>query len=188
LILGLPLPVTAAQILWINLVSDGFPDLALTIDPKPDGIMQRPPRDPRESLVPRWMRTLIGLISFVGGVIALSFFIYFYKTTGDLILARSITFLALGVNSLVFVYSVRTLTKPFWTNNLFENGWLNLAVLVGFFFQFLPFTTEKLRSFFGIEFPGFYPLLLVFAGSLLMFIIIELVKSVIRKKLEWFQH
>ena len=104
---------------------------------------------------------LIGIISTVGGLIALTLFIYYFKTTGDVILARSITFLALGVNSLIFVFSVRTLTEPFWTSNIFENKWLNLSVLVGLVFQFIPFSTESLRKFFGLEFPGVGPLMVV---------------------------
>src|SRR5690606_31170536 len=50
LILGLPLPITALQIVWINLISDGFPNLALTVDPKRPGIMEERPRPPKERL------------------------------------------------------------------------------------------------------------------------------------------
>lgn len=187
LILGLPLPVTAGQILWINLVSDGFPDLALTVDPKTKGIMSKPPRSPGEHLMTDWMKMLIGIVSLVGGLIALTLFIYFYNSTGNLILARSVAFSALGVNSLVFVFSVRTLTKPFWQENPLENKWLNIAVLAGLVLQFLPFTSG-LKGFFGLEFPGFYPLALVFAASFLMFIIIEALKALVRRHIEWFQH
>ena len=63
LVPGLPLPITAAQILWINIVSDGFPHLALTVDPKRPGLMKLPPRNPREELVAPWMRWLILVIS-----------------------------------------------------------------------------------------------------------------------------
>ena len=103
-------------------------------------------------------------------------------------LARSVTFLVLGINSLIFAFSVRTLTKPFWSNKVFENKWLNLAVLAGFVFQFIPFSTESLRKFFGLKFPGVVPLIVVIVSSLMVFIIIEGLKSVIRKHLEWFQH
>src|SRR3989344_3546250 len=68
LFLKLPLPVSAAQILWINLVSDGFPDLALTLDPKTRGIMRRNPRNGSENLVAPWMKTLIFIVSLVGGI------------------------------------------------------------------------------------------------------------------------
>lgn len=188
LVLGLPLAVTAGQILWINLVSDGFPDLALTIDPKAEGIMQRPPRPPWEPIATRWMKMLIGIISLVGGIIALFLFVYFYKTTNDLILARSVAFAALGVNSLVFVFSIRTLTQPFWVENPLDNKWLNIAVFVGLFFQFLPFSTPQFRDFFGLKFPGPAPIAAVFLAAGFVFIMIEVTKAVVRKHLEWFQH
>ncbi|MFC1710414.1 cation-translocating P-type ATPase [Patescibacteria group bacterium] len=188
LILALPLPVTPAQILWINLVSDGFPDLALTVDPKTKGVMGKSPRSPKEKIVSKWMKVLIAITSLTGGLIALSFFIYFYKTTGDEVLARSITFASLGVNSLVFVFSVRTLTEPFWKSNPLVNKWLNLAVFAGLIFQFIPFATPGLRSFFEIKNPGVYPIILVFGGSLITFIIIEVGKGVIRSKAKWFSH
>ena len=188
LLLSLPLPVSPAQILWINLVSDGFPDLALTVDPKSKGIMDRPPRSPKDKIVSKWMKALIALTSLTGGIIALSFFIFFYKLTGDEILARSVTFASLGVNSLVFVFSVRTLTDPFWKSNPFVNKWLNLAVLAGLIFQFIPFATPNLRAFFDLKFPGVGPIILVFGGSIITFIIIEVGKAIIRSRTKWFQH
>ena len=129
LILGLPLPVSAAQILWINLISDGFPDLALTVDPKVHGIMEKPPRSPRESLVASWMRRLILIISLAGGITALGLFIFFYQLSGDLLLSRSIAFATLGVNSLVYVFSIRTLKEPFWVENPFNNMWLKTCFM-----------------------------------------------------------
>ena len=134
------------------------------------------------------MKALIALTSLTGGIIALTFFIYFYKTTGDETLARSVTFASLGVNSLVFVFSVRTLTDPFWKSNPFVNKWLNLAVLAGLIFQFIPFATPGLRAFFDLKFPGVGPIILVFGGSIFTFIIIEVGKAAVRNRTKWFQH
>jgi len=178
--LKLPLPVSAAQILWINLVSDGFPDLALTLDPKTRGIMRRNPRNGSENLVAPWMKTLIFIVSLVGGIIALSIFVYFYKTTNDLVLARSITFAALGVNSLVFVFSIRTLQESFWEENPFDNVWLDLAVVSGLLFQIAPFYITPLRQFLGLVPLSLMHWLIIFSVSILMFIIIEVSKEIFR--------
>lgn len=183
IIFGLPLPVTAAQILWINLVSDGFPDMALTIDPKRKGIMTQPPRSPKESLVASWMRSLIIIVSGVGGLMAFLVFLFFYKTTDSLELSRSMAFATLGVNSLVYVFSIRTLTEPFWKQNPFANKWLNLSVLAGLFLQVVPFTTSRLREFFGVTTLTFSNWTIVFMISFLMFIIIEFSKMVFKKAL-----
>ncbi len=176
LILSLPLPVSAVQILWINVVSDGFPHLSLTVDPKSHDIMDRPPLSPSENIISRWMRELIAIVSLAGGIIALLLFIYYYKSTGDVQLSRSIAFATLGINSIVYVFSIRTLTRPFWKENPFANKWLNAAVLVGMFLQILPFMSSRLRSFFGISQLEIYDWMTVFAASFVMFIIIEVIK------------
>ena len=179
---GLPLPVTAAQILWINIVSDGFPHLALTVDPKSKDIMDRPPRLPKDPIVAGWMKGLIAVVSIISGLTALLLFIHYYLSTGSIELSRSFAFAILGVNSLVYVFSVRTLTRPFWEENPFKNRWLNLAVLAGFVFQLLPFLITPLRGFFEIEMLSLSQWGLVLAASLVMFAAIETVKGLLRAK------
>lgn len=178
LILGLPLPVSAAQILWINLISDGFPNLALTVDPKTKDVMQRPPRPSNEHIVSRWMREIIAIVSLSGGIMALIIFYYYFKTTGDLMLARSVAFATLGVNSLIYVFSVRTLREPFWRENPFDNMWLNVSVIGGMMLQFVPFTLPILRNAFNLTTLSVQNLISIFAASIVMFIIIEVTKEV----------
>lgn len=178
---GLPLPITAVQILWINLVSDGFPSLALTLDPPRKGIMLKPPRRLEERVVNGWMKVLIASVSFFSGLFALAFFAYTLKTGGDLIVARSVAFLTLGINSLFYVFSVRNLADSFWKGNALENKWLIVAVCAGFGLQAFPFITNSTREFFGVA-PLHLTYWLVALGlSLLMFIMIEVSKSVFRK-------
>lgn len=178
IIFGLPLPVTAVQILWINIVSDGFPHLSLTIDPKEKGIMQRPPRIQGVNIVSSWMKILIFIVSLTGGAVALLAFWIYLRITNDIEVARSVAFATLGVNSLIYVFSIRTLTRPFRQESPFKNNWLNLAVVVGLFFQILPFTTGFFRDFF--ELTPLTPMqwLSVFVASLVMFMIIEVMKVV----------
>ncbi|OGC91769.1 hypothetical protein A2899_00730 [Candidatus Amesbacteria bacterium RIFCSPLOWO2_01_FULL_49_25] len=173
IILGLPLPITAVQILWINLISDGFPFFALTIDPKRADIMRKPPRNPQEPLITGWMSGLVGTVSFISGISALLFFIYMYKTSGDILLARSITFITLGTNSLVYVFSTRTLLTPFWKNHLFENRWLVLAVIAGFGLQITPFILPGSREFFGVTNPGIVYWLIAISLSTTLFFVVE---------------
>ena len=184
IILFMPLPVSAVQILWINIVSDGFPHLALTVDPKAKDIMTRPPLKPGTNLINKWMKALILIVSLSGGLIALFLFWYYLKSSaGNVTLARSIAFAALGINSLVYVFSVRTLKDPFWAENPLDNKWLNLAVFAGLVFQILPFTTEFSRSFFKIEALSIEQWIVVFLSSFIMFITIELSKVAFRHHL-----
>lgn len=183
LLLNLPLPVTAAQILWINLVSDGFPHLALTVDPRAENIMDKPPRNPSEPLIAGWMKKLILIISIVGGLLALVLFIYFLKTTQNENLARSIAFVALGINSLFYVFSVRTLREPFWKINMLENKWLSIAIIAGISLQIFPFLFSKTREFLNLENLALTHWLVVFLTGILMFVIVELLKNILGKNL-----
>ena len=182
IILRLPLPITATQILWINIISDGFPHLALTVDTKDKNIMERSPRSPDEKVVSSWMKKLIFIFSATSGLLALSIFIYLFKTTGNLRLAQSVAFATLGINSLIYVYSVRALTKPLWHSNPFANKWLNLAVVTGLMFQIFPFATVWGRNFFKLEILTVFHWLIVFCASIVVFFTIEISKNIFIKR------
>lgn len=176
IILGFPPALIAVQILWINLGSDGFPNLTLTIDPIRKNIMAEGPRHAKEKLVSHWMVMLIAVISLVAGLLALGSFAYVYASTGDIMLARSITFVVLGFDTLVYVFSVRSLMIPFWKTNMFDNKWLVVAVIFGFFLQVLPFMSAPLRQFFGLS--SLSPMYWIYAiiSSIVMFIVVEIFK------------
>lgn len=178
IVLGLPLPVVAVQIIWVNLISDGLPGLALTIDPKRHGLMHEPPRNPSEPLVTGWMTTLIAMISGLAGLIALMVFVVTYMYSHDLTIARSTTFLTLGLNSLAYVFSVRSLLVPFWKTKLFENTWLVLAVLLGFGLQYIPFMNEYTRSFFGIAYLDLKYWGISIGLSILLYFAVEVFKAI----------
>lgn len=180
MIAALPLPITAAQILWINLVSDGFPYMALTVDSKSKTLMERAPRSPKENLVTNWMKVIIMIVSVVGGLIALGLFYFFYRTTDNLVLAQSVAFATLGANSLIYVFSVKTLKAAFWHENVFSNKWLNLAVIGGFALTIMPFEFQLTRTFLNL-----YPLnmnhwIMILISSISMFFVVEMLKAISR--------
>jgi Ca2+-transporting ATPase len=181
MILGFPLPITAVLILWINIISDGFPGLSLSFDPKRSNIMEEGPRSPSEKLVNSWMTALIIFVSLVAATFTLLSFLFVYRSTGDLTMARSFVFITLGLDSLVYVFSVRTLMVPFWKTNMFENKWLILAVFIGLIFQYLPFLTEGTRQFFGLTSLGVTYWFVAFCLSIVMFLIIESLKYFYKK-------
>lgn len=182
ILLAFPLPLTAAQILWINLISDGFPNLALTIDPKRHGIMKESPRNPKEQVVTRTIALLIGTASVFSGILALLAFIFFYTTTKDLHTARSVAFLTLGVNSLLFVFSVRNLGEFIFRDGLLTNRWLVVAVGAGFILQALPFYVPFLREFFGITPITILHWIVALGAGILVVFFIELSKVLFIKR------
>jgi len=183
LIPGLPLPVTAAQILYINLVSDGFPNLALTVDPKRPGSMKEAPRDPKEQLVTGWMRMLILITSLTGAVSAMIIFIAAYYRF-DIETARSVAFATIGMNSLIYVFSIRTLSEPFWTMSPINNKWLLVSVFGAVIVQILPFVYRPLGRFFDVVPLELYQWVEVFIAAFVMFAVIEILKMFHRMALK----
>lgn len=146
LLVGLPLPITAAQILWINLVADGLPNIALTVDPKEKDTMTRPARDPREPILNRKMMLLTITLSLVTALWNLFIFWYLLRTTGNLDLARSVVFASLAMDSLLYVFSVRSLYHSIFSRNFFSNPWLFVAVVVSFIVQLSAFYLPPLQK------------------------------------------
>ena len=180
LLVWAPLPVTAAMILWINLVSDWLPNLALTIDPKREGIMNVPPRSPQEKIVAPWMKKLIVIVSLTGAIWGLILFFIILHTTWDVLLAQSVCFVTFSINSLVYVFSIKTLTEPFWVANPLNNKWLLAAVGWGLALTIAPFVFSWLGTFLGVVPIGnrWYA---AFWVAFVMFFLIEIFVSLMHK-------
>lgn len=178
LLFGIPLPLTAAQILWINLITDGFPQLALTVEPKDKELMNQPPRSPREPLVDSEIKLLILLISVVTGVFTLAAFYLFWTNYygGNESLARSIAFAMLGVDSLIYVFSARSLQRPIWETPIFSNTWLVIAVAGGFAFQLIALYAPFLQRFLETHPLSLLEWFVVIFQAFLVIVVVEAVK------------
>lgn len=131
IIAGLPLAVSAVQILWVNLIEDSFPTMALAFDKGDKENMSDPPRKRSESIIDREMKVMILIIGVVSNLILFSLFLYFWKNTQDIALTRTIIFIGLGIDSVLYVYSIRSLRHMIWQMNPFSNKYLTAAVLFG---------------------------------------------------------
>lgn len=125
-ILGLPLPLLPIQILWMNLTTDSLPALALGVENAEPNIMQRPPRDPKESVIGRKLLTLmisqgmfIGLIQFIG--FALEYFVF---TAQDIDMARSVALYLCILTQNLHAFNVRSQRLSIFRLGVFSNPWL----------------------------------------------------------------
>ncbi len=126
---GLPLPLVPIQILWVNLVTDGLPAMALGIDPAEEDIMNRPPRDSRESIFARGLGWKILSRGFLIGIVTLGVFWLTYKTDpSNLVKAQTMAFTTLVMAQLIHVFDCRSDISVFH-RNFFENKALVLAVV-----------------------------------------------------------
>jgi Ca2+-transporting ATPase len=151
MVTGFPIPITAWQILWINLISDGFPSLALTVDPKRKWLMQESPRDPKEKLITNRIIALITLVSISWAIVSFILFMnVLAETWGNVELARSVAFASFGLTTTMYVYSVRSLKAPVWSVSVFNNFWLIWGILISVLLTVLPFVIPSLWNFLDI--------------------------------------
>jgi Ca2+-transporting ATPase len=128
-LMSLPLPLLPIQILWVNLVTDGLPAIALGLDPSDKGIMDRAPRGSDENVFSRGLSRIIVLRGFVISIITLSVFTYFLnQPSGGLALARTMAFAVLVVSQLMHVFECRSETRNIWEIGPFSNPYLVAAV------------------------------------------------------------
>ena len=127
---GLQLPLTAGMILWINLVTDGGPALALSMDPPDKDIMKRPPRNPDEGILHGRLASII--VSFITQFLgtAVLFYIAFYIWGRPLGEARAIAFTQATLRELVIVWNCRSERHNAFKVGFTSNKFLLLAVMI----------------------------------------------------------
>lgn len=131
ILLGLPLPVMAAQMLFVDLVESGLPDLALTTEQEKDGIMDEPPRDPKETILNKQAAWWMTSVFAVGGIVLLTFYILTLRTE-TIETARTMIMAFLCIESLLLAFTVRSLHRSVIRKDVFSNYILNVAVLISF--------------------------------------------------------
>ncbi len=149
-LLGLPLPLTAVQILYVNLATDGLPALALAVDPPDQGLMKRKPRDPRTGIFTRPVVTLMVLGGVWSTLINLGLFTWARGSGRTLEEAMTMTFVSLVLIQFFKAYNFRSDRYSIF-NRPFANKWLNLAVgwelLLLVAIVYLPFLHEAFSTY-----------------------------------------
>ncbi|MCX6816420.1 MAG: HAD-IC family P-type ATPase [Candidatus Beckwithbacteria bacterium] len=172
MIFNWPLPVTAAQILWINLVNDSLPTFALIIDPRTKNLMKDKPIGQKRELMDREMKLTVVLVSLVTGLTALAAFYFNLRWGGNLNLSRSVAFTIVAVAPLLYSLYIGS----------FINFWLWLAVGAGVGLQVLVLYLPALQRIFKTEPLGINNWLLVGGASIMIIMMIEVIKLRFNKK------
>ncbi len=126
------LPLTPVLILWINIVSDAIPCLALGLDDPEGDLMKTPPIDPNASILPRPMIFEILLRGMTIGLLVLIGFSYAYEQSSSVEFARSIGFIILSFGQLIHIFDARA-SKTIYSRNPFSNKWIIITVLLSAF-------------------------------------------------------
>jgi len=127
ILLGLPLPLIAIQILWINLATDGLPALALGLEPADKEIMRRNPRSRREPIITREDFTIM---LFLGIVMTVETLLIFKSYLPDVVHARTMAFTMMVMLQMFNVLNCKSLEKPLHKAGIFSNRYLIYAILI----------------------------------------------------------
>ncbi|MDG4655877.1 calcium-translocating P-type ATPase, SERCA-type [Ectobacillus antri] len=130
MILALPLPLVPIQILWVNLVTDGLPAMALGLDKPEDDVMKRKPRSPKEGVFSRGLGWKVLSRGFLIGIVTLLAFIVAYnQNPNELKYAQTVAFATLVLSQLILVFDCRS-ERSIYHRNPFGNMYLVGAVFI----------------------------------------------------------
>jgi Ca2+-transporting ATPase len=147
--------LTAAQLLWVNLTTDGLPAVALGIDPGDPDIMERKPRDPNESVFTRDVKLYLSLVPILMSILLLSGYFFYrpWESQHQLTEARTQLLTAMIMMELANAISARSLKFPVWKVGVFKNRFLWYAVLSSFALQLVILYTPGLNVLFDVNAP-----------------------------------
>ena len=172
-LLGLTgVPMTPLQILWMNLVTDGVPALALALEPAEAGLMRRAPARPGESIFARGVGSYILRVGVVFGLITIVMMVWAYRHEAQAGPWRTMVFTTLCLAQMGHALSARS-DRPLVQVNPFSNPWLLWAVVLTSVLQLALLYVPALSGFFGTVPLKAEDLLVCVGVSLLFFIYLE---------------
>ncbi len=179
-------PLSPLQILWMNLVTDGLPALALAMEPAEPDAMRRPPHSPRESIFARGMGLYMVRVGVVLAIVTIGLMVWAFSYThaagypGHPDTWKTMVFTTLCLAQMGHALAIRSDTQLTWQLNPASNPYVWGSVLLTTALQLLLIYTPALQTFFGLHPLTAVELLVCFGFSSLMFVWIEAEKLVIR--------
>ncbi|MCR1950695.1 calcium-translocating P-type ATPase, PMCA-type [Clostridium sp. DSM 100503] len=174
-------PLLPIHILWVNLITDSFPALSLGVDPGDKGVMDLPPRNPKESLFAGKMGKLLILNGIlIGATTLFAFVLGEYLYPDSLRHAQTMAFVVLSVSQLFYSLAMRNETKSLFQVGVFKNKWLIGSIVFGILLQFAIITIPFTASVFKVYRLAFKDWGIVILISLIPFVINEIIKIFFR--------
>ncbi len=177
---GLGLPLLPLQILWVNLVTDGLPGLALTQEPAEPDTMRRPPRNPKEQIFGRglgvdvlWIGALMGIVSLLVGLWAFNF--------NHLFAWQTMIFTTLTLSQMGNALATRSESQTLWEAGIFTNKSLLGAVLLTFVLQMAVIYVPFLQGIFKTSALSLLELAISLGAGVIVLVAIDVVKVLKRK-------
>lgn len=177
---GLPIPLLPIHILWVNLVTDGLPALALSVEPAEGDVMSRPPRHPKESVFAHGLGFHAIWVGLLMGIITLS--VQVWSIRMDHVHWQTMVFTVLCLTQLGHVLAIRSEKVSLFKMGLLSNKYLLGAVILTFILQMATIYIPALNPIFKTEPLTFNELMFTLAMSSVVFFAVEIEKLIKRYK------
>ena len=179
-ILGMPLPLLPLQILWINLVTDGLPGLALSVEKGESDTMKRPPYPPEANIFARGLGSSIIWVGILMGGVALGVgYIYWLR---GIPYWQTMIFTTITLSEMGYVLAIRSYRDSLFSIGIFSNRALIGAVLITTLLQLIVIYVPFLQGVFKTSALPWQDLVICFLASTVVFIAVEILKWVKRRK------
>jgi len=179
-LLLLPIPLLPIHILWVNLVTDGLPGLALAAEPAERGIMRRPPRAPTESMFAGGMwQHILGIGLLIGG---LCLAVQAWAISTGNAHWQTMVFTVLTLAQMAHVVAIRSESEPIWRLGLGSNKPLLFAVLLTFLLQMATIYVPVLNPIFKTAPLGLADLSICLGAAMVVYVAVELEKAWRRRR------
>jgi Ca2+-transporting ATPase len=176
--------LTAVQLLWMNLVTDGLPAIALGVDPGDPDLMERKPRKPKESIFTRDVKTYLVATPILSGSLLLGAYFMHQPWLGEhqLLEARTQLLTAMILIELVIALSARSFKYPVFKVGLFKNKFLWYAILSSFALQLVILYTPGIQNIFDVNAPQAIDWAIAVLFAAIVFSSLEIGKYVATKR------
>ncbi len=181
-LVGVALPVTAGQILWVNMITAVTLSLALAFEPAEPGVMHRPPRQPTEPLITRVLAARIAYVSLLMVAVTFAVFEWELARGSRIEVARTAAVNMLAFGELVYLFNVRHFTAHAFTRDIFTGNPVALGVsLLLVCFQLLFTYAPPMQQVFHTAALDATSWLVIFVLGLAKFLAVEAEKAVLRR-------
>ena len=187
LLFGLPLPILASQILYINIIEEGLMSFAFVFEPKEKHLGHRTCRVANQEILSPRLKKLIMTIGLVTGIFLVALYFVLSNLHLPLDRIRTIMFVALSIDSLFFALAIKSFRTPIWRINLFSNRFLIFAWLSSFAMILVALYTPFLQTVLRVIPLGFSDIGLLFLVGFFNLALIEIAKYFFfeKKQLTW---
>lgn len=177
LFFGLPLAILPKQILWANLVQEGFMNFGFAFEPKEDGIMESSPENfSSKKLLNRESKWMIALLTLTVLVLVGLFLLFYVVWDYSIEYTRTVVFGALCLGTLFYSFSLKNFTKPIWKINIFSNYYFLGAAFLSITFLAGALFLPPLRFLLSLEKLDFFTVWIILVVSFVNILGIELLK------------